>query len=171
MGDGIPEMEQRRVGEEKRKGRGKIHGRWVLTSVPMPLRVATFLLAVVLITPIAWGQQRIDNGPFKGFIREEPTLNLMEIPEPFRVREIKGVLYYGEDSPVAEAFFEIRDASGKIITTRTDKNGGFSIPSIKPGTYQFKATMNQFHSTVGTIIVSARAPRKNKISLQMQIGT
>jgi Carboxypeptidase regulatory-like domain len=136
----------------------------------MPPRFAIILI-VVAVAATVFGQQRIETGSFKGFVREDPMLMLTEIPEPFRVPEIKGVLYYGEDSPLADAFFEIRDSSGRITTTTTNKNGAFSIPSVKPGIYEFKATMNQFHSTIGKVIVSPRAPRKNVVRLQMHIGT
>ncbi len=132
-------------------------------------RFSFALMLVVFTATCALSQQRFDSGPYKGFIKEEPTLNNKVIPQPFEVREISGNLTFGEH-PLSEAFFEVRDDTGHVFTTKTDEHGAFSITNAKPGRYDFRATQNGFESVVGTVIVSSRAPRKNRIRLQLNLG-
>jgi len=89
-------------------------------------------MLVVFAATSAIAQQRFDSGPYKGFIKEEPPLNTKEIPHAFEVRVISGTLTFGEH-PLADAFFEIRDNTGQVFTTKTDEHGAFSIANPKPG--------------------------------------
>lgn len=133
-------------------------------------RFSFLLILVVFTAAFAVAQRRFDSGPYKGFVKEEPTLNDNEIAQPFEVRVISGSLTFG-GHPLADAFFEVRDDTGHVFTTKTDEHGAFSIISAKSGHYDFKATKNGFESVVGTVIVSSRAPRKNRIRVQLSIGT
>jgi len=116
-------------------------------------------------------QQGYDCGPHKNFVKEEPELNKIEIARPFVVTRIEGTVLYPAGSPLSQVFFEIRDSSGQVRSSVTDDKGVFRIPNVPPGTYVFKATKNNFHSVIGTVAVSPKAPRKNKIRIQLQLGT
>ena len=116
-------------------------------------------------------QQRIDSGQWKGFLQEQPRLNLVEIPIPFKVWSVRGTIYYGERVAVAGATFELRDKHDNIVSVVTDSKGSFQIPNIAPGAYPFKVTLDGFHSTIGTVIVSDRSPKKNLIEIQLHLGT
>jgi Carboxypeptidase regulatory-like domain len=134
------------------------------------MKFSFVVMLVVFAATSALAQQRFDSGPFKGFIKEEPPLNTKEIPHAFEVPVISGTLTFGEHT-LADAFFEIRDSTGQVFTTKTDEQGVFSIANPKPGHYDFKATKNGFESVVGSVIVSSRAPRKNRIRVQLSLGT
>lgn len=131
---------------------------------------ALFLFVIALAATHSLAQQRYDSGPFKGFLKEEPTLNVKELPRSFEVRAIRGALIFGEHA-LPEAFFEVRDANGHVFTAKTDEHGAFTFPDARAGRYDFKATKNGFESVVGTVIVSDSAPKKNRIRVQLSLGT
>ena len=128
------------------------------------------LLMLVLVAANSLAQMRYNSGPFKGFLKEEPTLNAKEIPRPFEVRAIRGTLIFG-DHPLPEAFFEVRDAAGQVFTAKTDEHGAFTLPDAKSGRYDFKVSKNGFESVVGKVVVSHNAPQKNRIRIQLSLGT
>src|SRR5689334_6460535 len=137
----------------------------------MRLRHAALVAVTVISSATAICQQRIESGTFKGFVKEQPMLNLTEIPEPIRVRAIRGSLFYGQDHALSGAFIEIRDLNRRISTATTDREGACTMPAVNPGTYDFKATKDQFHSVTGKIIVSPRAHHRSVIRLQLHRGT
>jgi hypothetical protein len=113
---------------------------------------------------------RIQSGPYKGFLQEEPELNRVELPNPFTVAVVQGTIFYRLHSPLANAAFEIRDSSGRVRTVFTGNDGQFKIEGVPPGVYQFKVTKNQFESVVGKVIVLRKVSRKKTISIQLQLG-
>jgi Carboxypeptidase regulatory-like domain len=131
------------------------------------------LLAFVVFISCAMCQERYKSGPFKGFVKDEPVLETVEISRPFRRASLSGVIVYGAgqtETVVADAIFEIRDASGKVLSAKTDANGKFEMPAVPAGTYVFKATKSQFHPVVGTIVISDEYSSKS-IRIQLQLGT
>lgn len=141
-----------------------------MPPVRKPAIIAVSLLILAVARTDSFAQQRFDSGPHKGFLKEEPTLTVEEIPRPFGVRAVRGMLTYGE-GPLPDAYFEIRDTAGQVTTARTDERGTFILPDAKPGYYDFKATKNRFESVIGRVIVSKAAPRKNQIRIQLHVGT
>jgi len=133
------------------------------------MRVALFCTFMLAITAVA--QERYQGGPFKGFLAEHPTLDVVEIPKLFKVRVVQGRVRYGQDTPVAELYFELRDGEGKMFTATTNESGTFQLPDVPPGTYDFKTTKDQFHSAVGKVVVSPKAPKDARIEFQVSLGT
>lgn len=132
--------------------------------------IAVSLVLQAAALGVSLAQSRFDSGPHKGFLKEEPTLNLKEVPRSFDVRDVRGILTCGE-RPLPDAYFEIRDTAGLVTTVKTDERGTFVIPGAKPGHYDFKATKNGFESVIGRVIVSKTAPRRNQIRVQLNLGT
>jgi hypothetical protein len=131
------------------------------------------LISCLLVASVAisFAQQRFDSGPYKGFAKEEPELNTKLIPTAFRVRNLQGILFVGDNVPLGDALFEIRDSAGKVISTTTKENGTFSLPNVPAGTYMFKTTKNGFESVVGTVVVTKHAPNRDTIQIQVSVGT
>jgi hypothetical protein len=121
-------------------------------------------------------QERYESGPFKGFVTEQPVLDVIRIAQPFKVPAVVGrVVYFtalgAGETPLAGVIFEVRDNSGRVLSATTDTKGTFKIDGVPQGTYEFKVTKNGFHSVIGTIIVSSEVPRKKDIRIQLQLGT
>ena len=143
-----------------------------MTQVRNGLRRSLVLssgLLILALTGIA--QDRFETGPYKGFLKEEPELNKIELPAPISVCEVKGTVVYPGDRPLPGAVFEMRDSVGKVFSATTDARGVFKIADVPPGTYSLKVTKNQFHSIVGTVVVSDKVSRKKAIRIQLQLGT
>jgi hypothetical protein len=149
-------------------------------SLGSALLAATFVLFSLLTLQ---SQEVIQSGPWKLFRQEKPPLNYLEIPTPFVVRDISGTIYSPEDKPLNGAYFEIGLAGGVTFGTDTDSRGWFQLraprsfgpfmrfSAMKPGIYPFKVTKDGFHSTIGTIVVSPKAPKENSIKIQLHLGT
>ena len=142
----------------------------ILREGPMS-RLGLVAAVVMLFLLTCLAQQRINSGQWKGFLQEQPPLNLVEVPIPIKVSRVRGTIYYGERAAVAGATFELRDKHDNIVSVVTDSKGSFQVPNIAPGVYPFKVTMDGFHSTIGTVIVSDRSPKKNLIEIQLRLGT
>jgi hypothetical protein len=127
---------------------------------------------ILFLVPTSTGtvQDRRASGRYKGFLKEKAELNKIEVPVLFKVAAVAGRITYGNDISVPFAAFEIRDDSGRVVTTITDADGKFSIPNIAQGKYIFKATKNGFYSTVGTISISPKYPNKNTIIIFLELG-
>jgi hypothetical protein len=132
----------------------------------------TLLLVLLAFAPSQDAQQRFESGPYKGFVREEPELDKVEIGQPFEVpTTINGIIVHSEGQPVSGALFEIRDGSGRVLSSVASDAGRFQIAHVRPGTYDFKVTKNGFHSVIGTITVSRKTPQKNSVHIQLSLGT
>lgn len=138
----------------------------------------SYMIAKVVLLPLiqlfalnAGAQDRYVSGPYKGFVREKPELNKVELGEPIAVRTVAGVILSPDRGPLRGTLFEIRDRSGKILSALSDDTGAFEIRHLRSGTYAFKATKNGFHSVVGTIVVSSKASPRNSIRIQVKVGT
>jgi hypothetical protein len=116
-------------------------------------------------------QDRFESGPYRGFLKEDPELNKIELPAPISVRDVKGIVVYSGSQPLSGAVFEIRDSAGRVFSATTDGKGAFKMANVSPGSYGLKVTKNGFHSIVGTIIVSDKVQRKTIIRIQLQLGT
>jgi hypothetical protein len=132
---------------------------------------AALLCALLLSIVYAKAQERFEAGPYKGFLKENPELNKIKLPEPFRVSEVKGNITYSGARPLSGAVFEIRDSNGRVFSATTDTTGNFSIPLVPMGTYALKVTKNEFHSVVGTVVVSKNFSRTKSIKIQLRLGT
>jgi hypothetical protein len=129
-----------------------------------------FVAVLLMVCGVCHAQERIDSGPFKGFLQEHPALNYVEISAPFQVSKVQGKVYAG-DKPIGGAAFEIRVKDGRVLSVLTDSNGAFEIANLEPGTYPFKVTKDGFHSTIGKIVVSRRISPLKAIMVQLHIGT
>lgn len=147
----------------------------------------TLVTAVLAVTFVwcsipAHPQERVGDGPWRLFRQEHPPLSYDEIPEPFVVRVISGTVSYGDGKPLKAASFEIGMGDGSVLSTDTSTDGDFELQSfrfigpfvrsaaIRPGTYRFKVTKDGFHSAVGTIVVSLKAPKTSAIALTLRPG-
>jgi hypothetical protein len=143
------------------------------------------LLAVAVIPSLVLAlhaQDVVASGPWIHFRQEHPPLSYEEIPTPFVVRTISGTISYGDDKPLSEAYFEIGLGGGSTLSTETSSSGQFDLRSfrfvgpfvwsaaMRQGTYRFKVTKDGFHSAVGTVVVSSKAPKESVIAIALQPG-
>ena len=150
----------------------------------MKRTLTTALLAVTFVScsiPAVRAQGIVEKGPWKSFRQEHPPLSYEEIPTPFIVREISGTISYSGGKPLQAAYFEIGLADGNTLGTGTGADGRFELRSfrflglvrsaaIRPGTYRFKVTKDGFHSAVGTIVVSPKAPKQSVVAIVLKPG-
>ena len=153
----------------------------------MRLRIPVLaLLSLSLFTAAAPGrlhaQYLVPNGRWKGFLQEHPPLSYEEITAPFVVRQIDGTISYNGGKPLQGAYFEIARGDVATLGTYTDTKGRFELQgfrsfgpfvwsaAMRPGTYLFKVTKDGFHSAVGTIVVSRKAPKQSSITIVLQPG-
>jgi hypothetical protein len=96
------------------------------------------------------------------------------IAEPFETRSVRGTIVrkQGDLGPLEDVIFEVRGSgtNGKIRRVVTDDHGRFRIDLLPDGLYDFKASLNGFQCVVGQIVVSKKAPRKNRITIEMYVG-
>jgi hypothetical protein len=143
--------------------------------------------ALLAVTVIPWlvalhAQNVVASGPWKLFRQEHPPLSYEEIPTPYLVREISGTISYGDGKPLNGAYFEIGLGDGSTLGTDTSTNGQFDLKSfrfvgffvrsaaMRPGTYRFKVTKDGFHSAVGTVVVSSKAPKQSVMAIILKPG-
>ncbi|HKW74168.1 MAG TPA: carboxypeptidase-like regulatory domain-containing protein [Terriglobales bacterium] len=127
-------------------------------------------------------QTLVQSGPWKFFRQEHPPLSYEEISSPFVVREISGIVSYSAGKPLEGAYFEIGLRDGTTLGTDTSSKGRFALrgfrffgpfvrsAAISPGTYRFKLTKDGFHSAVGTVVVSPKAPKQSVIAIVLKPG-
>lgn len=127
-------------------------------------------------------QYVVQSGPWKLFRQEHPPLSYEEISTPFVVREISGIISYSDGKPLEGAYFQIGLGDGSTLGTYTDTKGGFELggfrlfgpfvwsTAMRPGTYRFKVTKDGFHSAVGTVVVSRKAPKHSVIAIVLKPG-
>ncbi len=128
------------------------------------------LALALAVGTAAIAQERYASGPYQGFVKERPELNKTESPDALKVADVRGVVVRGEDEPLPEVWFEIRDKSGDVRSVLTDSSGRFEIPDAPPGKYEFKVTRDGFQSLIGTIIVSPKFSQR-PLHLQIELGT
>jgi hypothetical protein len=128
----------------------------------------TSWLFLTAILAIPHGQQP---EPFKQSATEHI---IRTVQQPFEVRSIQGVVIekVADLSPFPDVAFEVRGAgtNGKVIRVTTDDRGRFRFGHLPDGTYEFKATLNGFQSVEGKILLSKKAPRRNRIAIEMLLG-
>ncbi len=134
------------------------------------LHIVFFLTCCCVVALNGVCQDRIESGQYRGFLREKPELNRIEVA-PIYVAAVQGRIVLIDNLPVSGAIFEIRDRAGKVLSTTTDAAGTFNLEHVLTGIYFFKVTKNEFHSIVGKIVVSDKVSQKKKIHLQLQVGT
>jgi hypothetical protein len=147
----------------------------------MKRRLATALLAVTFVSiPALDAQDVVETGPWRLFRQEHPPVSYEEISAPFVVREISGTISYSEGKPLEGAYFEIGLGDGRTLGTDTSTDGRFDLRSfrfvgpfvrsaaIRPGAYRFKVTKNGFHSAVGTVVISPKAPKQSVIAIVLK---
>jgi hypothetical protein len=93
-----------------------------------------FVATLLIISPIR-AQARFDSGPYKGFVKEEPELNVVELAIPLTVFEVNGTITTLGGRPLADAWVEIRDSAGTVTSAVTNVAGNFVIPRVLMGTY------------------------------------
>lgn len=134
-------------------------------------RLTAYFIGFLIISTYGIAQQRFDSGPYKGFLREEPELNKIELSQPIEVSSVRGLIFYSDDDPLSGAAFEMRDSQNRVFSAITDSNGRFTIPKAPSGRYEFKVTKNGFHSVIGVLIVSDKSSSTKLIRIQLQLGT
>jgi len=128
------------------------------------------LLAILSPTSSVFLQVRFDSGPHKGFLKSPTEHIIVEIREPFEVSSVRGTIRDAAGRSLPETDFEIRDASGRVRASKTDRFGGFKISNVSPGTYSFKSTRNGFQPVTGKITVSKKPKNDAPIQLTMPFG-
>jgi Carboxypeptidase regulatory-like domain len=90
------------------------------------------------------------------------------------VRSVGGLIEFknGPLEPLANVLFEIQGpgTEKQLRRATTDEHGRFKIGQVPIGAYKFKATLNGYQSSVGTIVVSKKADKAAAIRLEMRIG-
>jgi hypothetical protein len=126
------------------------------------------------------------SGKWKFFKQENPPLDYVVIERPFVVRQVKGTIR-SENNAISGATLEVGLPSGEVTGCYTGEDGAFYFPSrshpllglfewkegtfpVRPGTYRFKATKDGFHSTVGTVVVSSKAPKESVMNIELKPG-
>jgi hypothetical protein len=132
------------------------------------------LLVVLIIATSSEAAQQYKVGDFADFTKS-PTEHVFNVVErPFTVRSVKGVIAFsnGDLEPLPNVVFEIQGpgTEKRLRRSTTDKQGHFSIAHVPVGTYKFKATLNGYSSSVGTINVAREADKANLIQIEMTIG-
>ena len=131
---------------------------------------ATVALAVT-IAALCTAQERFETGWLKGFSKS-PTEHIIDEPDkPFTVRAVTGVVLDSSGAEMEGVVVEIRDETGRIRGTRTNRKGTFKLDGVSKGTYKFKMTMNGFRgSVVGDVVVSIKANRADQMKIVMNVG-
>lgn len=114
--------------------------------------------------------ERFTSGPYSGFVRENPELNKTELPKAITVASVRGAITQTNGVPVGGAAFEIRNERGQVFSACTDTSGRFHFDKVSDGQYDFKATLNGFHSVIGRLVVK-RNVGNGSIHIQLQLGT
>jgi Carboxypeptidase regulatory-like domain len=135
------------------------------------MKLAWLLVLAFATTSLGTAQDKASVGDFT----KSPTEHIINrIARPFVVRSIRGSVIRREGfrEPLAGVLFEVHgpDAARKIRKGTTDENGRFRIDHVPVGTYGFKATLNDFQSVMGRIIVSKKAAKVDEIKIEMPIG-
>ena len=105
-----------------------------------------------------------------GFTIEEPQNETIVVSEPYRVQVLAGHVGIGDQS-LEGVNVEVRRIGGKkLLGTRTDAEGAFSISGAPEGRYKFKITKDGFKALRGTIFVDKHASA-NRLSFQLPVGT
>ncbi len=109
-----------------------------------------------------------------GFTAEIGESSLVEIENPFVVRQVEGRVINkgdrkGEWVKQAPVLFEIKSTGKeqKITKTYADEQGNFAIKDVPERRYCFKATNSGFQSIIGNIIVRRRADPAKRIVFEM----
>jgi hypothetical protein len=143
---------------------------------------ALWIAVCPLLTELP-AQDVVASGQWKHFQQEHPPLSYSEITTPITVRDIRGIITYGDGGkPLEAAYFEIGLKDGVTLGTVTSATGQFELlalhllgplarsTAIDQGTYRFKVTKDGFHSAVGTVIVSRNASKQSKIAIELKPG-
>jgi hypothetical protein len=129
-------------------------------------------LALMTVIPVSLGQ---DNFPDIADFTRSPSEHVINVVDnPFIVRSVRGVILFkhAQVEPLANVLFEIKGpgTARTIKRATTNKTGKFKIHRAPIGSYRFKATLDGYQPTVGTIIVSTKAERTSVIRIEMRIG-
>jgi hypothetical protein len=132
-----------------------------------------WLLVALAIATTPGVAQKYSIADFADFTKSptEHVLNVVE--QPSTVRSVRGLIKFknGSLEPLANVVFEIQGpgTDKRLRRATTDKHGRFKIGRAPLGTYKFKATLNGYQSSVGTIIVSKDADTPYASSLGMSL--
>jgi hypothetical protein len=107
----------------------------------------------------------------EGFTVEQPLVETIEISDPYKVRELSGRVTIDGENPIEEASVEfLLIGTRKMLRTKTDKDGSFSITGAAEGRYKVKVTKNGFDEIFGTVIVDKHAKSTSGLSFNLPLG-
>jgi hypothetical protein len=140
-----------------------------------PMRnVAALLPLLLFIQSCSLERKPSDICKAEHFTKSRWEHFIEEIKQPIVVSIVKGKITnaqggWPDNWPV---LFEIRRTrkSAKTIQAYANVEGNFEIPDIAEGHYCFKATVEGWRSTIGTIIVDRKADPKKTILIVMKLG-
>jgi|SRR5208283_1759996 len=108
------------------------------------------------------------------FTRSSTEHQIVVLERSFLVRSVEGVISFQNEpgERLGDVLFEIEGPGTLRIIRRatTDKDGKFKIRRVPEGTYRFKTTRDGFNSTVGTIVVSRKAQKDDRIRIEVAVG-
>lgn len=125
---------------------------------------------VVTLAAFCPAQERFDTGWLKGFTKS-PTEHIIDESEgPFTVPSVWGVVLDPSGAEMGGVVVEIRDETGRIRGTKTNRNGTFKLGGVPRGKYKFKVTMNGFQSVVGDVVVTKQSSKAGQMKIMMKVG-
>jgi hypothetical protein len=133
-----------------------------------------WLLGALVIATTLSVAQKYSVADFADFTKSPTEHALHVVEQPFTVQSVSGLIEFrnGPLEPLANVLFEIQGpgTDKRLRRATTNERGRFKISRALLGTYKFKATLNGYQSSVGTIIVSKGADRATAIRIEMLIG-
>ena len=140
----------------------------------MTLRRLTLVVILALGAPTTCVGQESRFPDLSDFARSSTEHQIVVMEKPFLVRSVEGVIGF-QNKPgerLGDVLFEIEGPGALKIIRRatTDKDGRFKISRVPQGTYRFKTTRDGFNSTVGTVVVSRKAQRDDRIRIEVAVG-
>ena len=136
------------------------------------LMKAAWLLMAWLVIAVGVNAQYQDKGLVGDFTRSPTEHIIVQIDQPFVVREVRGTIRFAGHDPLSDVLFEVQGpgAITEIKHATSDKHGRFRISSLPTGIYRFKTTLDGFQSIMGSIVISKKAAKRNEINLEMRVG-
>jgi hypothetical protein len=100
------------------------------------------------------------------------ALNLSSVQAQSPLGTLHGVTAKTDGTPVAEAQIVIhRDDDNTNLTVTSSSDGAFTVPNLKPGRYEVRASQGEFQSSSSTVDLAAQGNIKVDLALAASTAT